>query len=168
MASRTVVVVEDVYARSVLEAMLRRLAGGAPRVIHLMPCSNKMERVIRGHLADGRKVVVLLDAESQDPRERERWLREAHRLDSRVEVNVFDPCIEAAACEALGLHGCRDRPCKNGPILAVDAYWRRTGRGRYRKRLLGRLLREAEKTGSPWLVPEMLRLLSSLGVEAEG
>ena len=70
-------------------------------------------------------------------------MRGRHRLDPSVEVIVFDPCIEAPLCEALGLRGCRVRPCGNGPIRSLDEYLRRRSERGYAKRLLPILFQEA-------------------------
>ncbi len=160
--TRKLLIVEDVYAPRALERMLRRLGLEPPTILRLPPCSGKMERVARAHLEAGSRLAVLADAEEEDPAEKEHWIRTRHRLPPHVPVIVADPCIEAIACQALGLRGCRDKPCRRGPVAAVDAYWRRRRRRGYRKRMLPLLLEEAAATGQLTLVPEARRLLQWL------
>ena len=103
---------------------------------------------------------MLADAEEEDPAEREHWIRTRHGLPQDVPVIVVEPRIEAIACQALGLQGCRDKPCRQGPMAAVDAYWRRRRRRGYRKRMLPLLLEEA--AGRLTRVPEARRLIQWL------
>ena len=164
MTKRAFIAVEDVYAVHALRRLIasKRTAARSTVVAHLPPCSSKMSRVIHAQLKQGARVVVLIDAEDGDPREKEEWLRHIHNLGPEIEIIVFDPCIEAPLCEALGLRNCREKPCRAGPLRSVDEYWHRTrGRG-YAKRLLPLLLLEAEARGRLDSTPEFRRLLGWL------
>lgn len=160
------IAVEDVYAVQALRELLTRHCPEAvDRVVvrHLPPCSGKMTRIIRGHLEQGSHVIILVDAEAEDPDRREEYIRNAHRLRrDRVDVIVFDPCIEAPLCEALGLRNCRLRPCGSGPLESVREYWRRVHHRDYEKRLLVLLLREADSRGGLCGTVEFSRLFDVL------
>ncbi|ALL01422.1 hypothetical protein Pyrde_1376 [Pyrodictium delaneyi] len=159
---RVVLVVEDRYAKRALELLLGRRGLHCFMVLHLPVCSAKMTRIVSAHLRSGRRVVILVDAELGRASERERSVREKHRLGGDVEVIAIDPCMEALACTALGLRGCRDKPCNGGPVRAVNEYWRRIHRRDYEKRFLPQLLLEADNAGSLEKVDEFRRLLGAV------
>ena len=161
---KKIVIVEDTYARHALEQALRRRGLNLRDiyVVHIPVCSTKMERMARSYKALGTKVIVVADAENEQPESRERWIRSRHNLANDSAVIIVDPCMEALACIALGLRGCRSKPCSNGPLAAVDAYWRRKRRRGYAKRMLSVLFRDADNAGGLERAPEFRRLLEEL------
>ena len=162
MQGKVFIVVEDVYAPPALRHILRKRGIHNAIINHLGICSKKMERVVRAHLREGRHVVIIADAEQEHVKNKEKWIRESHKLGNNVTIIVIDPCIEALACEALGLKGCREKPCNNGPIRAIDTYFRREKNKEYQKRLLPLLLKEADKDNKLDQVPEFKKLIKTL------
>ncbi|WP_338248364.1 hypothetical protein [Pyrodictium abyssi] len=120
-----------------------------------------MTRIVRAHLGSGRRVVILVDAELGRAGERERSVREKHRLGGGAEVIAVGPCMEALACTAPGLRGCRDKPCSRGPVRAVNEYWRRRRRD-CEKCFLPQLLLEADGAGGLEKAEEFRRLLEAV------
>jgi len=110
-------VVEDVYAVDALRHLPARHGVRIPRgrIARLHACSAKMERIVHAHLAEERTVIIVADAEDAPAAARESEIRQKHDLGRRAYVIVVDPCMEALACEALRLKGCRVKPCSPGP-----------------------------------------------------
>jgi len=161
LAGKVFIVVEDTYARYALERVLKRHSVNLSKVEirHLAICSSKMSRIIGAHIRAGNHVIIIADAEREPRVQREQWVRQRHGLGSQVDIIVVDPCMEAPACEALGLRGCRGKPCGDGPLQAVNTYWRRRHGRDYDKRFLPSLLLEADEKGSLSNVLEFNRLL---------
>ncbi len=162
MTSRRVfIAVEDHYAVPALRVFLRTRGVHASNVIvaHLPPRSPKMQRIVQAHLRQGSHVVIIVDAEDRPPTEVKQWIAEKHGVPND-DVIVVDPCMEALACEALGLKNCRAKPCRAGPLRSIDEYWRRVHRRRYEKRFLPTLFSEAAAQGALDEVPEVARLLA--------
>ncbi len=107
-------------------------------------------------------MIIVADAEDAPAAAREEEIRRKHNLGRGVHVIVVDPCMEALACEALRLKGCRVKPCSRGPLAAVNEYWRRRRGRSYRKNMLRRLLEEADRGGRLGRVAEFRRLLELL------
>ena len=164
MARRVFIVVEDTYAPHALRQVLRRrgFSLNSIVIVRLEVCSRKMERIVKAHIMQGSRVVVIADAEQEQPRHRERWIREKHGLGSSADIIIVAPCMEALACEALGLRGCREKPCSNGPLQAVNTYWRRRHGRDYDKRFLPNLLQEADTGNRLDQVPEFKKLIEIL------
>jgi hypothetical protein len=160
---KVIIVVEDRYAVDAVRELLRRRRIGCFDVQHLQVCSSKFSRIVSAHQELGRHVVVVVDAELERPEEREGRIRSEHGLpEDSSDIVVVDPCMEALACTALGLKGCREKPCSRGPLAAVQEYYRNTHRRDYRKRLLRRLLLEADEKGGLERVEEFRRLLEAV------
>jgi len=161
LVEKIFIVVEDAYAPYALERILKRYNVDISKIEirHLMVCSSKMARIVKGHIKAGNHVIIIVDAEYESSREKEQWVRQKHGLCDQVDIIVVDPCIEAIACEALGLRGCRDKPCDNGPLRAINIYWHRKYGKDYDKRFLASLMLEADREGCLGSVPEFNMLL---------
>ncbi len=149
--ARVFIAVEDVYAVRAISDLLHRRGLSLENIVvaHLPPCSSKMQRVINAHAARGSRIIVIVDAENLPSEEVERRVREKHSpVNTRIEVIAVDPCMEAIACEALGLKNCRVKPCSRGPLSSVNEYWRRRHGRDYEKRFLPRLFADAGVGGA--------------------
>ena len=165
MVKKVFIVVEDTYAPHALKRVLRKrspnLAG--IEVVHLNVCSKKMERIVKAHIKQGSRVVIIADAEHMQAKLREEQIRKRHGLSSNVKIIIADPCMEALACEALGLRRCREKPCGEGPLSEVKVYWRRKHGRDYDKRFLPDLFSEADGSSNRLdRVPEFRELTKAL------
>ena len=139
------VLTEDEYGLHAVNTLLKRegIDLGGVRVRYLQACSGKFERVVEGFLKAGFKVVVVLDGEGGRIEDVVAGVVEKHPVlgDERVKLVVLDPCLEVIPCEGLGRRGCRSgSSCGEGPVRALNEYYRRVKGRDCEKRLVARAI----------------------------
>ncbi len=109
----------------------------------LMPCSNKMTRILKAASIEYDYVIVLTDAETDNPDKKKHEIIVKHKLISEnIKVIPIKPCIESWPCGVLGLKNCERPPCREGPIGSLNTYMRTRHRKGYEKKYLRLLFEE--------------------------
>ena len=149
MVRKVFISIDDRRGVKAIEYLLNKLCMRSRlrfEVVSLNPCSSKMTRILRAAVKEYDHVNVLTDAETRDPEIVAKDLIEKHNLNSpNVDVIPISPCIENWPCTMLGLKNCDIASCGEGPVKALNEYWRTTHRLDYRKRYLTDVFHEAFK-----------------------
>ncbi|BEP17463.1 hypothetical protein PYJP_08150 [Pyrofollis japonicus] len=165
---KVIIVVEDRYAKEAIRKLLIKRQISCFDVQYLPICSTKFSRIISAHQDYGRHIIIVADAELENPTEKETQIRDKHGLHSNnVDIIIVDPCMEALACIALGLNGCRNKPCDAGPLFSVKEYYKNIHRKDYKKRFLEKLLLEADDKNNLEKVYEFKKLINKINKNYE-
>ncbi len=144
---RIFISVDDRRGTRAIEYLIKQIDRGDminAVVKSLMPCSSKMTRILNAAIRSYDHVIVLTDAETNNPEELAQIIIGKHGLDAEnVKVIPVKPCIESWPCSILGLKNCNRSPCSEGPVASLNNYMKKHHRRDYKKKYLYDVFMEA-------------------------